>query len=64
MVVDLFPPGWFKPELVDLVVDFLKNLPIPAEDKKSLIQGWAEESGVEVTAEIVEEVTGLPASEV
>jgi len=64
MVTELFPASWFDVALLDLVVAFLANLPIDPEDKKRAIMEWAEEVGLELTGEIVERVTGVPAGEV
>ncbi len=64
MVTDVFPSSWFDPDLIELVIDWIANLPIDAEDKKRTFMGWAEEVGVEIEAWMVERLTGLPAGEV
>ena len=64
MVHELFPPDWYNAELLPLVLSFIRHLPVDPEEKKRSFQIWAEESGVEVTGEMIERITGLPASEV
>lgn len=64
MVNELFPDSWMDASLLDLVVDLIAALPIDPEDKKRAIQEWSEESGVQLTGEIVERVTGVTAGEV
>lgn len=60
----LFPPSWFVPEAQQLVLDFLRNMPVTPEDRKQALIEWADRAGVTLTAEMVEAVTGLPAGEV
>lgn len=64
MALEIFPSNWFRPELVDEVQEFIRLLPIPPEDRKRVYQEWAEVSGVEVTGEDIERVTGIPAGEI
>lgn len=63
-VAEVFPPSWLRPEALELVVDFIEFLPVDAKVKKRTLYEWAKVAGVELTAEMVERVTGLPAGEV
>lgn len=63
-MVDAFPPGWMLPEMVDTVIRYLRRLPVSAKQKKYGLYEWCKTVGVELTAEMVERVTGLPAGEV
>lgn len=60
----VFPASWFHPAAQKLVLDFLRGMPVPADDRKQALIEWAELAGVTLTAEMVEAVTGLPAGEV
>lgn len=60
----LFPISWLRPEAQELVLDFLGNLPVSADDRKQALIEWADRAGVTLTAQMVEAVTGLPAGEV
>lgn len=63
-MAEVFPPSWFAPELTDYVVDFIANLPVDAKVKKRTLFEWSRMARVELTAEMVERVTGLSAGEV
>lgn len=60
----VFPASWFHPGAQQLVLDFLRNMPVTPEDRKQALIEWADRAGVTLTAEMVEAVTGLPAGEV
>jgi len=64
MVTGVMPAGWFDADQVDTVITHLAALPIDPEDRKRAFHAWCAEMGVTMTAEMVERVTGLPASEV
>lgn len=61
---ELWPDSWCVPEMQEFVEDYLRELPISAEDKKQALMAWCECAGVPITREKVERVTGLPAGEV
>ncbi|MBA7695216.1 hypothetical protein ES703_103838 [subsurface metagenome] len=63
-MAEVFPPSWMRPEALPWVKDLIKHLPVDARVKKRTLQEWATHVGVKLTAELVEEVTGLPAGEV
>lgn len=63
-MVEAFPPGWMRPGAVRQVIRCLKRLPISARRKKHALYEWCMVVGVELTAAMVEEVTGLPAGAV
>lgn len=63
-VAEIFPASWMRPEALPWVKDLLKHLPVDGKTRKRALQEWADASGFKLTAEIVEEVTGLPAGEV
>ena len=63
-MAEIFPVSWLRPEALSWVLDFLENLPVSAKQKKHALYEWSEWAGVELTAEMVERVTGLPAGEV
>lgn len=63
-MADMLPPGWFDVAKKMTVIEFLRWLGIPAEDKKEAFRLWAELVGYAVTAEDIEAVTGLKAGEV
>ncbi len=58
------PDSWCVPEMEQMVVDLLAGLPITVDDKKQGLLDWADCAGVQITAEMVARVTGLPAGEV
>ena len=64
MATYLFPPGWFVPEMLEAVIEYLRWLPVDPEDRKQIFVEWAAISGVEVTAAMIEAVTGEPAGKV
>lgn len=63
-MAELFPASWCTEAATELVLDFLAELPVPAEDRKQALIEWADCAGVRITREMVEHVTGLPAGEV
>lgn len=63
-MAEAFPPGWLEPEAVDKVIARLRGLPINARHKKYALYEWCKTVGVELTAEMVERVTGLRAGEI
>lgn len=63
-MAEVFPPSWLRPDALEMVVDFIRWLPVSAKVKKATLYEWAMTAGVELTAEMVERVTGLPAGEV
>lgn len=60
----VFPVSWFNPRAQELVLDFLREMPVSPDDRKQALIEWADRAGVTLTAEMVEAVTGLPAGEV
>lgn len=63
-MAEVFPPSWLQPSALEMVIDFIKFLPISAKARKATLYEWSQWAGVELTAEMVERVTGLPAGEV
>lgn len=63
-MAEAFPPGWLVPGMVDRVILRLRRLPINAKQKKHALYEWCRVVGVELTAEMVQRVTGLPAGEI
>lgn len=63
-MAEVFPDSWLRPEALPWVLDFIKNLPLNAKDRKRTLMEWAETAGVKVTARMIERVTGLPAGEI
>lgn len=63
-MAEVFPSSWLRPEALPWVKDMIKALPLNAKDKKRTLMEWAEAAGVKLTAEMVEQVTGLPAGEI
>lgn len=63
-VIDVLPVSWFKCELKEQVIDFLRRLPIDPEDRKTAFWAWCGLAGCECDARDVERVTGLPAGEI
>ena len=63
-MAEVFPPDWMVPEMANRVIVRLRGLPISAKQKKHALYEWCEVVGVELTAEMVYRVTGLPAGEV
>lgn len=63
-MAEIFPPSWLVPGAQEMVVDFIRHMPLTPEDKKQILVEWAELAGVILTREKVERVTGLPAGEV
>lgn len=60
----VWSPEWLVPEMVDRVIGRLRWLHISAKQKKYALYEWCKIVGVELTAEMVERVTGLPAGEI
>jgi hypothetical protein len=57
----LIPEEWMYPQKVGLVMDWLKSMPVPGHDKRTLLQGWARTVGAKISAsqyEVVER-TGI-----
>ena len=63
-MAEAFPPDWMVPEMVNRVIARLRRLPISPKQKKHALYEWCKVVGVELTAEMVERVTGLPAGEI
>ncbi len=63
-MAELFPLSWLRPEAQEMVLDFMANLPVDAKARKRAVFEWSKAAGVELTAAMVERVTGLPAGEV
>lgn len=63
-IVDVLPQSWFDPAFRDAVRDYLRLLPLDPVDKKQGFLDWARVTGVDVTAEDIEIVTGLEAGDV
>lgn len=64
MATAIWPDSWCVPEMQRRVEDFIRNAPISVDDKKQALIDWCDCAGVQITAEKVERVTGLPAGEV
>lgn len=64
MATYLFPDSWFVLEKLQTVIEYLHWLPIDPEDRKFFLVEWAARSGVEVTGEMIEAVTGEPAGKI
>lgn len=62
-MAEVFPPSWLQPSALDMVIDFIRFLPLSARQRKATLYEWCQAAGVELTAEMVERVTGLPAGE-
>ena len=60
----VWPDSWCVPEMEEQIIDLLAGLRISADDKKQGLIGWCDCAGVQITAEMVARVTGLPAGEV
>lgn len=63
-MAEIFPALWLRPEAQDMVVALIKHIPIDPKDKKRVLHEWCVRVGVKLTAEMVEDVTGLRAGEV
>lgn len=63
-MAEAFPPDWMVPEMADAVIRRLRALPISAKAKKHALYEWCKVVEVELTAEMVQRVTGLPAGEI
>ena len=63
-VAEAFPPELLQPGAVDEVISLLQDLPISPKAKKYTLYEWCKTVGVDLTAEMVERVTGLPAGEI
>lgn len=63
-MAEIFPPSWLRPGALPMVLDLIEYLPVDPKVKKRTLLEWAKHAGVEVTAEQVERVTGLPAGEI
>lgn len=63
-MAEAFPPDWMVPGMAHHVIARLRALPISAKQKKHALYEWCEVVGVELTAAMVEAVTGLPAGEI
>ena len=61
---EFFPVSWCVPEMEDQVIDLLVSLRMSVDDKKQGLIMWCDCAGVQITAEMVARVTGLPAGEV
>ena len=55
---------WGDPGDVDEVIAWLVKLPMEPKVKKYALHEWCLMVGVEMTGEMVERVTGLPAGEI
>lgn len=64
IVAEAFPPALMQPEAVDRVIDLLWGLPVSPKVKKYALYEWCKTVEVDLTAEMVERVTGLPAGEI
>lgn len=63
-VAEAFPPALMQPEAADRVIDLLQGLPVSAKVKKYALYEWCKTVGVDLTAKMVERVTGLRAGEI
>jgi hypothetical protein len=44
----VIPDDYFTPGKLSSVMDYLKSLPLPGDDKEKLLVGWARWVGVQV----------------
>lgn len=63
-MAEAFSPELLQPGAVDEVIALLGDLPISAKAKKYALYEWCKTVGVDLTAEMVEQVTGLGAGEI
>ena len=63
-MAEVFPPDWMVPGMVNHVIRRLRALPISPKQKKHALYEWCKVVEVELTAEMVQRVTGLPAGEI
>ena len=63
-MAELFPLTWYTPKMREIIVEYLRWLPVDPEERKRLLLHWAAWSGVTVTAELVSQVTGEPAGKI
>lgn len=63
-IIDTLPPSWFDCALKQQVIDYLSQLPVPPEDRKTAFLDWCRVSDCECTAEDFSAVTGLPPGEI
>jgi hypothetical protein len=56
-----WPVRWCVAGMLEWVIDYIVELPIPPVDKKQMLMSWCRCANVEITAEMVERVTELPA---
>ena len=63
-VAEAFPPELLQPGAVDEGISLLRDLPISAKAKKYTLYEWCKTVGVDLTAEMVEQATGLRAGEI
>lgn len=63
-LVEIFPEGWLRPGALERVLRRLESLDVDGRYKKYALYEWCQTVEVEMTAEMVERVTGLPAGEI
>lgn len=63
-IVDSLPASWFDCRFKQQVIDYLKNLPIDPEDRKTGLYDWCRLADCECTGEDFSEVTRVPAGEI
>lgn len=64
MAAEFIPDEWCRPDAQTLVVAWIRSLPVPVEERKRLVQAWADCAGVELTGKLVAAATGTEAGEV
>lgn len=63
-MLEFLPGELLVPEALERVIAVLRVIPVSDRVKKGALREWCVVVGVELTAEMVEDVTGLPAGEV
>lgn len=64
MTLEWLPDELLVPSALDRVIAILRVLPISQRRKKAALRDWGSIVGVQITAQMVERVTGRPAGEV